>query len=280
MNDDLHCDAPFALELRVRRSDRNRRRHGVGIATGFDLMAAQGLSPGDPLAEDLVELRGVTRRYLVGGETVIALAEVDLHIARGEYLAVMGPSGSGKSTMLNVLGCLDRPDAGDYLLSGRPVAYLEDRELARIRGREIGFVFQSFQLLARADAASNVELPLRYADVPRRDRRDRALAALERVGLADRARHRPNELSGGQRQRVAIARALVQSPSLLLADEPTGNLDTATGESILALFDQLGCDGTTIVVVTHDGDVAAHARRVVTMRDGRVERDATTQGAR
>jgi putative ABC transport system ATP-binding protein len=228
-----------------------------------------------PHREALVELHGVSRRYHVGDETVTALANVDLSIGRGEYLAIMGPSGSGKSTLLNVLGCLDRPDEGEYRLSGRPVAQLADRALAHVRGREIGFVFQSFQLLPRADAVSNVELPLRYTDVPRRERRARALASLERVGLADRARHQPNELSGGQRQRVAIARALVLSPSLILADEPTGNLDTATGESILALFDDLGRDGTTLVLVTHDTDVAAHARRIVRMRDGRIESDTT-----
>lgn len=221
----------------------------------------------------VVELRGVSRRYDVGGEVVTALAETDLQIQRGEYVAIMGPSGSGKSTLLNVLGCLDRPDSGEYLLDGRLVSRLPDRELSHVRGRQIGFVFQSFHLLARADAASNVELPLRYSDTPRVERKARALSALERVGLAGRARHRPNELSGGQRQRVAIARALVQSPSLVLADEPTGNLDTSTGESILALFDELHRDGTTIVLVTHDADVARHARRVVTMRDGRVESD-------
>jgi putative ABC transport system ATP-binding protein len=209
----------------------------------------------------------------MGRETVEALRGVDLAIERGEYAAITGPSGSGKSTLMNILGCLDRPDEGSYLLNGERVSDMSDRQLARIRNREIGFVFQSFALLPRATAAQNVELPLLYARVPRRDRARRAAEALEQVGLADRARHRPAELSGGQRQRVAIARALVTRPSLLLADEPTGNLDTSTGEDILALFDELHRAGNTVIVVTHEADVAARAGRTLRVLDGRIVAD-------
>jgi putative ABC transport system ATP-binding protein len=209
----------------------------------------------------------------MGRETVEALRGVDLAIERGEYAAIIGPSGSGKSTLMNILGCLDRPDEGSYLLNGERVSDMSDRQLARIRNREIGFVFQSFALLPRATAAQNVELPLLYARVPRRDRARRAAEALEQVGLADRARHRPAELSGGQRQRVAIARALVTRPSLLLADEPTGNLDTSTGEDILALFDELHRAGNTVIVVTHEADVAARAGRTLRVLDGRIVAD-------
>jgi putative ABC transport system ATP-binding protein len=209
----------------------------------------------------------------MGRETVEALRGVDLAIERGEYAAIIGPSGSGKSTLMNILGCLDRPDEGSYLLNGERVSDMSDRQLARIRNREIGFVFQSFALLPRATAAQNVELPLLYARVPRRDRARRAAEALEQVGLADRARHRPAELSGGQRQRVAIARALVTRPSLLLADEPTGNLDTSTGEDILALFDALHRAGNTVIVVTHESDVAARAGRTLRVLDGRIVAD-------
>jgi putative ABC transport system ATP-binding protein len=223
--------------------------------------------------EPLIRTKSLVRRYRMGRETVEALRAVDLEIRRGEYAAITGPSGSGKSTLMNILGCLDRPDEGSYLLNGERVSDMGDRQLARIRNREIGFVFQSFALLPRATAAQNVELPLLYARVPRRDRARRAAEALEQVGLADRARHRPAELSGGQRQRVAIARALVTRPSLLLADEPTGNLDTATGEDILALFDALHRAGNTVIVVTHEADVAARAGRTLRVLDGRIVAD-------
>jgi putative ABC transport system ATP-binding protein len=221
----------------------------------------------------LIITTGLKRRYRMGRETVEALRGVDLAIEHGEYAAIIGPSGSGKSTLMNILGCLDRPDEGSYLLNGERVSEMGDRQLAGIRNREIGFVFQSFALLPRATAAQNVELPLLYARVPRRDRARRAAEALEQVGLADRARHRPAELSGGQRQRVAIARALVTRPSLLLADEPTGNLDTATGEDILALFDALHRAGNTVIVVTHEADVAARAGRTLRVLDGRIVAD-------
>ena len=224
-------------------------------------------------SQPLILTTGLKRRYRMGRETVEALRGVDLAIERGEYAAIIGPSGSGKSTLMNILGCLDRPDDGSYWLNGERVSDMSDRQLARIRNREIGFVFQSFALLPRATAAQNVELPLLYARVPRRDRARRAAEALEQVGLADRARHRPAELSGGQRQRVAIARALVTRPSLLLADEPTGNLDTATGEDILALFDALHRAGNTVIVVTHEADVAARAGRTLRVLDGRIVAD-------
>ena len=229
-------------------------------------------------------LRGVTilthrltRNYDMGGEVVHALRGVDLEIRRNDYVAVMGPSGSGKTTLMNLLGCLDTPTSGEYWLNGRDVSDLEDQELARVRNKEIGFVFQTFNLLPRADALHNVELPLIYAGLPPEARRDAAALALELVGLADRMEHLPNELSGGQRQRVAIARALVHTPSILLADEPTGNLDTATGTEIMALFEQLWLAGQTIVLVTHEHDIAAHARRQIHLRDGLVERDFTTE---
>jgi putative ABC transport system ATP-binding protein len=221
----------------------------------------------------LIRTEGLTRRYRMGRETVEALRAVDLVMELGEYTAIIGPSGSGKSTLMNILGCLDRPDDGSYWLNGERVSDMGDRQLARIRNREIGFVFQSFALLPRATAAQNVELPLLYARVPRRDRARRAAEALAQVGLADRARHRPAELSGGQRQRVAIARALVTRPSLLLADEPTGNLDTSTGEDILALFDELHRAGNTVIVVTHEADVAARAGRTLRVLDGRIVAD-------
>ncbi len=211
------------------------------------------------------------------GDTVIrALQGVDVTICRGEYVAIMGPSGSGKSTLMNIIGCLDRPDSGEYWLNGTPVGALGDGALAALRNREIGFVFQTFNLLARADALHNVELPLIYAGISRRERLERARRALEQVGLQDRQRHRPSELSGGQRQRVAVARALVTRPSLLLADEPTGNLDSATAADILALFDELHAKGNTIVLVTHDASVAANADRAIRLRDGRIESDTLT----
>ncbi len=223
------------------------------------------------LLMSVIEARGLWKSYLMGSVEIHALAGVDITIERGEYVAIMGPSGSGKSTLMNLIGCLDTPTKGSYLLNGREVSTMEDDELAAVRNREIGFVFQTFQLLPRAQALRNVELPLVYGGVPARDRRERARQALERVDLGDRLEHRPNELSGGQRQRVAIARALVNEPSIVLADEPTGNLDSATGEEILALFDQLHRQGHTLIVVTHERAVAAHAKRVVRLRDGRIE---------
>ena len=228
----------------------------------------------------LIQVRGLTRVYRMGEETVRALDGVDLEVDHGEYLAVMGPSGSGKSTLMNLLGCLDTPTSGQYLLNGRRISGLGDDELARIRNAEIGFVFQTFNLLPRTTALENVELPLVYGGVPRRERKRRAREALERVGLGDRTHHRPNELSGGQRQRVAIARALVNEPSLLLADEPTGNLDSRVSEEIMQLFDELNAAGNTIVVVTHEEDIAARTRRVVRLLDGRVVRDERQQGGR
>ncbi len=221
----------------------------------------------------LLSLSGITRHYLVGTEVVRALEEVSFEVARGEWLAVVGQSGSGKSTLMNILGCLDTPTAGTYRIAGRDVSGLEDHELADLRNREIGFVFQTFQLLARASALANVELPLVYRGVPRVERRARAEQALGAVGLADRQRHRPNELSGGQRQRVAIARALVGEPSLLLADEPTGNLDSATGDEIVRLFGELNSRGHTIVLVTHEPRIAARCPRAIRLMDGRIVAD-------
>ena len=224
----------------------------------------------------LIELSDVRKVYRMGTEEVHALDGVDLQVEAGEYLAVMGASGSGKSTLMNLLGCLDTPTSGHYVLRGTAVETLDDAQLAEIRNREIGFVFQTFNLLPRTSALGNVELPLIYAGKPRKERRAQALAALERVGLADRVDHQPNELSGGQRQRVAIARALVNEPSILLADEPTGNLDSATSVEIMELFDQLHAGGNTVILVTHEADIAAHARRQVTMRDGKVLSDQPT----
>ena len=221
----------------------------------------------------LLEIENLHRVYQVGTEAVHALAGVSLHIEEGEYVAIMGPSGSGKSTLMNIIGCLDTPTSGRYRLKDREVSSLVDDELARVRNEEIGFVFQTFNLLARADSLHNVELPLIYAGVPPRERRHRAEDALASVGLADRMKHKPNELSGGQRQRVAIARALVNRPALLLADEPTGNLDTRTGEEIMAVFASIHASGRSVIVVTHEEHVAARSRRIVRLRDGKIESD-------
>ena len=222
----------------------------------------------------VIEIEGVTKLYKMGDETIHALCGVALSIHRNEYLAIMGPSGSGKSTLMNMLGCLDTPTGGRYDFNGKNVAQMDDDELAEIRNREIGFVFQTFNLLPRSDALHNVELPLIYAGIHKHERRERALRALDHVGLSQRVHHKPNELSGGQRQRVAIARALVNNPSIILADEPTGNLDSRTGEEIMALFEDLYSQGNTIIVVTHEEDIARHARRIVRLRDGLIESDA------
>src|SRR6187402_2430702 len=221
----------------------------------------------------LIETRELWKTYQMGTEAVHALRGVSLSIQRGEYVAIMGPSGSGKSTLMNLIGCLDTPSKGSYLLNEKQVSQMNDDELARIRNEEIGFVFQTFNLLPRATALHNVELPLVYAGVPAKERHERATQSLEKVELKDRMGHRPNELSGGQRQRVAIARALVNNPSILLADEPTGNLDSKTGLEIMALFARLHQSGNTIVLVTHEADVAAFAHRILHLRDGRIEKD-------
>ena len=227
----------------------------------------------------LIETRDLWKTYQMGDEQIHALRGVSLQIDRGEYVAIMGPSGSGKSTLMNLIGCLDTPTKGTYLLNEKEVSQMNDNELARIRNEEIGFVFQTFNLLPRATALHNVELPLVYAGIAKRDRLERAKMALDRVELTSRMSHRPNELSGGQRQRVAIARALVNNPSILLADEPTGNLDSKTGVEIMALFDRLHQAGNTIVLVTHEPDIAAHAHRTIAIRDGGVERDVATPRA-
>ncbi|PYP14624.1 MAG: macrolide ABC transporter ATP-binding protein [Gemmatimonadetes bacterium] len=233
---------------------------------------------GDVPTPDIVILtHHLTREYQMGAEVVHALRGVDIQIKKNEFVAVMGPSGSGKSTLMNLIGCLDTPTNGEYWLNSQKVSDLSDDELARIRNKEIGFVFQTFNLLPRADALHNVELPLIYAGIGAKDRRDRAARSLQQVGLGDRMDHRPNELSGGQRQRVAIARALVNQPSILLADEPTGNLDSATGSEIMALFHELHDTGQTIVLVTHEHDIAAHARRQIHLLDGKLERDERTE---
>jgi putative ABC transport system ATP-binding protein len=225
----------------------------------------------------MIDVHGVKKIYEVGVQKIEALAGVDLKIARNEYLAIMGPSGSGKSTFMNILGCLDTPTEGTYILNEQEVSNLTDDELARIRNKEIGFVFQTFNLLPRATAFQNVELPLIYGGISTEERRKRVNEALDAVGLSDRAVHRPNELSGGQRQRVAIARALVNRPSIILADEPTGNLDSRTGEEIMTILNEIQRAGNTIVIVTHEEYIAEHAKRIVRLRDGLIESDETVR---
>ena len=236
--------------------------------------------PTDIPRDAVIVTRNLQRDYDMGGEVVHALRGADLVIRKNEFVAIMGPSGSGKSTLMNLIGCLDSPTGGEYWLNGHRVSELGDDELARIRNKEIGFVFQTFNLLPRASALHNVELPLVYAGLGGRERRELASDALTRVGLGDRMQHRPNELSGGQRQLVAIARALVNHPSILLADEPTGNLDSGTSEEIMGLFEGLFREGQTILLVTHEADIAAHARRQVHLKDGRVEQDFATETRR
>ena len=232
-----------------------------------------GQSGAAPDPKWVIVTRGIKREYDMGGEIVRALRGIDVAIGRNEYVEIMGPSGSGKSTLMNIIGCLDTPNGGEYWLNGQLVSKMSDDALARVRNKEIGFVFQTFNLLPRATALHNVELPLVYAGVGSEERRRRAIEALEKVQLKDRMDHRPNELSGGQRQRVAIARALVNSPSILLADEPTGNLDSQTSEEIMRVFENLASTGQTVVMVTHEPDIAAHARRVVVLRDGLISTD-------
>ncbi|MBU94579.1 MAG: macrolide ABC transporter ATP-binding protein [Balneola sp.] len=227
----------------------------------------------DEQRDAVIRIENLTRFYQMGETEVRALAGVSLQVQHNEYIAIMGPSGSGKSTLMNMIGCLDTPSSGEYILNGNRVSQMDDSDLAEVRNREIGFVFQTFNLLPRTSCLANVELPLIYAGVKASDRKARALEVLDKVGLGDRVDHKPNELSGGQRQRVAIARALVNTPSILLADEPTGNLDTKTGDEIMLLFEELYRAGNTIILVTHENEIAEHARRIVRLRDGLVERD-------
>jgi putative ABC transport system ATP-binding protein len=230
---------------------------------------------------NVIDLRDIVKTYDMGGaEQVLALRGVSMAIAKNEYVAIMGPSGSGKSTLMNIIGCLDTPTSGLYQFNGVNVSEMDDNDLARVRNKEIGFVFQTFNLLPRSDALHNVELPLIYGGVSSSERKQRALETLDHVGLGDRVHHKPNELSGGQRQRVAVARALVTNPSIILADEPTGNLDTKTGEEIMALFEELHHQGNTIILVTHEADIAEHAHRVVRLRDGKIETDELVQKRR
>ncbi len=227
----------------------------------------------DEQRDAVIRIENLTRFYQMGETEVRALAGVSLQVQHNEYIAIMGPSGSGKSTLMNMIGCLDTPSSGEYILNGNRVSQMDDSDLAEVRNREIGFVFQTFNLLPRTSCLANVELPLIYAGVKASDRKDRALEVLDKVGLGDRVDHKPNELSGGQRQRVAIARALVNTPSILLADEPTGNLDTKTGDEIMLLFEELYRAGNTIILVTHENEIAEYARRIVRLRDGLVEKD-------
>ncbi|MDH5608647.1 MAG: ABC transporter ATP-binding protein [Cyclobacteriaceae bacterium] len=228
----------------------------------------------------MIQTTNISRKYVMGSETIHALNSISISIDKGEYVAFMGPSGSGKSTLMNIIGCLDTPSTGQYILNNHDVSDLTENELAEIRNKEIGFVFQTFNLLPRATALENVALPLVYAGFNREDREEKAFAALEGVGLGDRAYHKPNELSGGQRQRVAIARALVNDPSIILADEPTGNLDSKTSYSIMELFQELHSQGNTIVMVTHEDDIAEYAHRIVRLRDGLIETDVVNQNVR
>jgi putative ABC transport system ATP-binding protein len=225
------------------------------------------------MSDNVIEIRNIIRDFKLGQETVHVLKSIDLDIKRGEYVAIMGPSGSGKSTLMNLLGCLDTPTAGSYMLNGKDVSKMSDDDLANIRNTEIGFVFQTFNLLPRTTALENVALPMIYAGASKKQRVERASAVLTDVGLSDRMDHKPNQLSGGQRQRVAVGRALVNKPSIILADEPTGNLDSKTGTEIMALFDEIHKNGNTVIMVTHEEDVAAHAKRVIRLRDGIIESD-------
>lgn len=221
----------------------------------------------------MIEIKGITKTYHTGGESLTALNKIDLRIEKGEFTSIMGPSGSGKSTMMNILGLLDRFDAGTYFLNGQNVSNLTDNESALVRNKEIGFIFQSFNLMPRMTILENVELPMVYANVPKKERRERALKALDRVGLSDRVKHRPNEISGGQKQRVAIARAIVNQPSVLMADEPTGNLDSKTTLEIMRIFQEINAEGTTVVMVTHEPEVAEYTKRVVLFKDGEIQDD-------
>jgi len=250
---------------------QNTVEEPLGVTAERQVVLGQAGAAPDP--KWVIVTRGIKREYDMGGEIVRALRGVDVAIGHNEYIAIMGPSGSGKSTLMNIIGCLDTPNAGEYLLNGQLVSKMSDDALARVRNKEIGFVFQTFNLLPRATALHNVELPLVYAGIGSDERRRRAIEALEKVQLANRMDHRPNELSGGQRQRVAIARALVNNPSILLADEPTGNLDSATSEEIMRVFENLASTGQTVVMVTHEPDIAAHACRVVVLRDGLISTD-------
>jgi putative ABC transport system ATP-binding protein len=249
----------------------------VAMRTTAERKAVTGLAGAAPSKEWVIVTRGITRDYDMGGEIVHALSGIEIAVRRNEYVAIMGPSGSGKSTLMNIIGCLETPSAGEYWLNGVLVSRMKDDELARVRNREIGFVFQTFNLLPRASALHNVELPLVYAGVGSAERKARAREALERVQLGDRMDHRPNELSGGQRQRVAIARALVNRPAILLADEPTGNLDSTTSEEIMRIFAELSAAGQTVIMVTHEPDIASHARRVIVLRDGRISSDESRE---
>lgn len=245
----------------------------IGLSTTGERRAVVSNAGAAPEKDWVIVTRGLQRQYDMGGEIVRALRGVDVAIRRNEYVAIMGPSGSGKSTLMNLIGCLDSPNAGEYWLNGLLVSEMSDDALARVRNKEIGFVFQTFNLLPRATALQNVELPLVYGGISADERKKRAMEALDRVQLTQRVHHRPNELSGGQRQRVAIARALVNRPSILLADEPTGNLDSSTSEEIMRIFEKLGSEGQTVVMVTHEPDIAAHAKRVIVLRDGVISSD-------